>query len=91
MDITHTATSTAASIRAHTPNDVPDWVETLARLGYAAKGVVYAAVGVLALQAAFSVEQIAGSRGALLEIAQDEERRPVPREPSDDERMRPDT
>lgn len=71
MSISHAASSTAATIRAHTPNDVPDWVETLARLGYAAKGVVYAAVGVLSLQAAFSVEQIAGSRGALLEIAQE--------------------
>ena len=72
MDLTTTAQSTAASIKAHAPSprDVPDWVETLARLGYAAKGVVYAAVGVLSLQAAFSVEQIAGSRGALLEIAQ---------------------
>ncbi|MEO8893862.1 MAG: DUF1206 domain-containing protein, partial [Coleofasciculaceae cyanobacterium] len=30
------------------------WVERLARFGYAAKGVVYAIVGVLAVQAAVS-------------------------------------
>jgi hypothetical protein len=29
------------------------WVEKLARFGYAAKGIVYAIVGVLAVQAAF--------------------------------------
>ena len=35
-------------------NEARDWVEKLARFGYAAKGVVYIAVGVLAAQAAFS-------------------------------------
>ncbi len=35
----------------------PPWVEPLARLGYAARGVVYALVGMLAIQTAF------GARG----------------------------
>jgi len=30
------------------------WIERLARFGYAAKGVVYALVGILAFQAAFN-------------------------------------
>lgn len=33
---------------------VADWVERLARFGYAAKGVVYGIVGILAVQAARS-------------------------------------
>ncbi|PSQ89434.1 MAG: hypothetical protein BRD45_03215 [Bacteroidetes bacterium QS_8_64_10] len=47
-----------------------DWLETFARVGYAAKGVVYTVVGVLAVQAAFgSGGQTTGSKGALQEIA----------------------
>jgi hypothetical protein len=30
------------------------WIERLARFGYAAKGIVYALVGILAFQAAFN-------------------------------------
>lgn len=41
------------------------WIERLARFGYAAKGVVYAVVGGIALNAAFGVERATGSRGAL--------------------------
>jgi hypothetical protein len=48
-----------------------DWVEALARLGYAAKGVVYAIIGVLAVQAAFGTGgSTEGSRGAIRTIAQ---------------------
>ncbi|MEC4986883.1 MAG: DUF1206 domain-containing protein [Oscillatoria sp. PMC 1068.18] len=46
------------------------WVEKLARFGYAAKGVVYAIVGVLAVMAAFSVGgKTTDTKGALETIA----------------------
>lgn len=41
------------------------WIEKLARLGYAAKGVVYILVGLLALQAARGSQQATDSGGAL--------------------------
>lgn len=45
------------------------WIEPLGRLGYAAKGVVYAIVGVLAAQAAFGVGgETTDSQGALQRI-----------------------
>ncbi|MBW3571411.1 MAG: DUF1206 domain-containing protein [Gemmatimonadetes bacterium] len=45
------------------------WVQRLARLGYAAKGVVYIIIGGLAAQAAFSpAEDIEGSQGAMASI-----------------------
>ncbi|MGF1496322.1 MAG: DUF1206 domain-containing protein [Elainellaceae cyanobacterium] len=49
----------------------PDkWIERLARFGYAAKGVVYALVGILAFQAAFNWGgQVTGSKGAFRTIA----------------------
>jgi hypothetical protein len=48
------------------------WVERLARLGYAARGVVYAIVGILAVQAAFgggSEGRTTGSEGAVVTVA----------------------
>ena len=46
------------------------WLEPAARIGYAAKGVVYTVIGVLALQAAFgSGGQASGSKGALQQVA----------------------
>ena len=46
------------------------WVEILARLGYAAKGVVYLIIGVLAVQLAWGGGgQITGGQGALHTIA----------------------
>lgn len=46
------------------------WVEKLARLGYAAKGIVYAIVGVLAVQAAFGTGgKTTDTKGALGAIA----------------------
>lgn len=46
------------------------WIERLARFGYAAKGVVYILVGVLAFQAAFNWGgRITGSEGAFRTIA----------------------
>jgi len=47
------------------------WTERLARLGYLAKGVVYAVVGVLALQVAFGTGgQTTDTQGALATLAQ---------------------
>lgn len=51
------------------------WVERLARFGYAARGVVYAVIGLLAIQAAFggrgqSVGQQATPEGAIQRIAE---------------------
>ena len=51
-------------------SDTAQWIETLARFGYAAKGVVYALVGVLAVQAAFNWGgKVTGSQGAFETIA----------------------
>ncbi|MEB3359531.1 MAG: DUF1206 domain-containing protein [Synechococcales bacterium] len=52
-------------------NQKPDkWIERLARFGYAAKGIVYILVGVLAFQAAFNWGgQVTGSQGAFRTIA----------------------
>lgn len=45
------------------------WVQRLARMGYAAKGVVYVIIGVIAAQAAFSRgERVEGSEGAMAAI-----------------------
>jgi hypothetical protein len=48
------------------------WVERLARLGFAARGVVYALIGILAVQTAFgarSAAKIADTRGVLQMVA----------------------
>jgi hypothetical protein len=46
------------------------WIERLARFGYAAKGVVYIIVGILAFQAAFNWGgRVTGSKGAFRTIA----------------------
>lgn len=46
--------------------DTAPWVQRLARLGYAAKGVVYIIIGGIAADAAFSpAESVQGSSGAL--------------------------
>lgn len=50
-------------------DEVSDWVERAARVGYAAKGVVYAVVGVLAVKQAFGSGDVEGTRGALREMA----------------------
>lgn len=67
----NTATRTTASAKATARNAFrSDWVVLLARLGYAAKGVVYIIVGVLATQAAFGQGgQTTGSEGAIRAIA----------------------
>lgn len=45
------------------------WVERAARLGYAAKGVVYVTLALIAIQAALGSRQTEGQRGALDSIA----------------------
>jgi hypothetical protein len=46
------------------------WIERLARFGYVTKGIVYALIGILAVQAAFNVGGgTTGSDGALYTIA----------------------
>jgi len=51
--------------------EVARWVERLARLGYAAKGIVYGLVGVLAAQLAFGTGgEVTGARGAIREVGQ---------------------
>jgi hypothetical protein len=49
----------------HAIHAASPWIAILARAGYAAKGVVYVLVGVLALTAAFGGGHAEGSRGAL--------------------------
>ena len=48
--------------------DVAGWVPPLARLGYAAKGVVYALVGAIAVRAALASGSAEGSTGALASL-----------------------
>lgn len=65
MSQTKNVTYTERSVSGETRK----WIERLARLGYAALGVVYALVGILALQAAFTAGgRTTGTQGALLEI-----------------------
>lgn len=51
---------------------VAAWVPPVARLGYAAKGVVYGLVGWIALRAATGAGEADGSTGALVELAREE-------------------
>jgi hypothetical protein len=72
MAIASGASSDAAPFSSTTPSsdDLSDGVEWAARLGYAAKGVIYAIIGGLAVQQAVGRGgDIAGSREALREIA----------------------
>ena len=48
-----------------------DWIETFARVGYTAKGIVYSIIGILALQTALGTGgQTGGARNAIREISQ---------------------
>jgi hypothetical protein len=61
----------AAAFAAGSVREAAPWIIRLARLGYAAKGVVYIVIGVLAARLAFGVGGDAtDSRGALREIAE---------------------
>lgn len=55
----------------HAADEGGNWIERGARVGYAAKGVVYVIIGVLALQVAIgSGGETTDSRGAIYEIAE---------------------
>jgi hypothetical protein len=59
-----------AAVQDAAAQTVP-WVEKLARFGYAAKGVVYAVIGILALQLALGQGgEATGPEGALSTIGQ---------------------
>ena len=65
MDISDSINRTAENVVRTKP-----WVERLARLGYAAKGLVYCLIGVLAIQVALGVGgQTTGTEGALQTIS----------------------
>lgn len=58
------------SSRSAVPGSQSEWIEKLARFGYASKGAVYIIVGGLALAGAFMAgSQITGSKGALVFLA----------------------
>ena len=60
-----------SSVERRAKQKAAPWIERLARFGYAAKGVVYGLLGILAIQAAFSLGgKTTGSQGALRAIAQ---------------------
>ena len=64
----------STSISSRTSSSyVGDWIEPLARVGFATKGVVYTIIGVLAVQAAFTTGgSTEGTRGAILSIADEQ-------------------
>lgn len=62
--------NTRPSNEIRSSEEPQEWIERMARFGYAAKGVVYVLVGVLAFQAAFNWGgQVTGSKGAFQTIA----------------------
>ena len=69
------ASNPAGQVGRHTDaaaHEASPWVERLARLGYAAKGIVYVIIGFLAARAAFgSGGQVTGGSGALQSLADD--------------------
>jgi hypothetical protein len=71
MELTSEALSSSSSPSSSVSSEkISDGVEMTARIGYAAKGVVYAVIGGLAVKEAFgSGGDVTGSREALREIA----------------------
>lgn len=59
----------AAGGARHALGESAPWLTRAARMGYAARGVVYVTLGLIALQAALGQRQAEGQRGALREIA----------------------
>jgi hypothetical protein len=64
-----TATTTASNAGHNAKHEAAPWVEKLARAGYAAKGVTYILVGVIAVMAAFGSGDADGSKGVLGGVA----------------------
>lgn len=58
-------TSKAKDGARRAAREATPWIERVARFGYAAYGVVYVLVGVLAFQAALGGGKVAGQEGAL--------------------------
>jgi hypothetical protein len=68
--VADTATELQAGVEEAAVKAIP-WVEKLARFGYAAKGVVYTVIGILALQLAMGTGgEATGPEGALSTIGQ---------------------
>jgi hypothetical protein len=63
--VAQSAAQAAGDVGEKVQKHAGDWVERLARLGYAAKGVLYLLVGGLAVQAAIGWGQVSDSRSAL--------------------------
>lgn len=63
---------TIGSAGSHATREVAAWVPPLARLGYAAKGVVYGLVGGIAIRAALASGDAEGAPGALASLADDQ-------------------
>lgn len=63
-----TASSSAEAHARRAANS--DWLDRAARLGFVAKGVVYALIGVLTLQVAFGDSERTDQKGALQSIAE---------------------
>lgn len=59
---------TASNATAAAAHDVAGWVPPLARIGYAAKGVVYLLIGWIAAKAAMASGEAQGATGALAEL-----------------------
>lgn len=65
---THEIGGVEGAVRRAAGEGAP-WLTRVARLGYAARGLVFVTLGLIALQAAFSGRQAEGQGGALREIA----------------------
>jgi hypothetical protein len=71
MNSSSNAHSSAQQAGQHAKTQARPWIVALARLGYAARGVVYAVIGLLAFQSARGAGgKATDPQGALLQIAQ---------------------
>ena len=60
-----------SNVQEHAKKHARPWIENLARCGYAAKGLVYGIIGILALQSALGAGgQTTDTKGALFMVAQ---------------------
>lgn len=68
MDQISSRVPTAGGVARQAANS--DWLNRLARLGFVAKGIVYALIGVLALQVATGSSERTDQKGALQKVAE---------------------